>query len=310
MSLRIVRPGLLTTVQDLGRIGSGALGVPPCGAMDPWALRAANRLVGNDDTDAGLEITLIGPEIRLEADHVLAICGSRFDADLDRSETPHAAAFVARAGQMLRLGKSREGARTYVAVRGGIDVPKVLDSRSTYLTAGWGGFAGRALRADDVLPVAPANGIARPRRLRSLESYCSEQSLRVIIGPQEEAFSSGGLGAFLSSTYRVSPRSDRMGLRLEGPPIDRIRPADIVPEGLAAGSIQVPADGQPIILAADRPVTGGYTKIATVVSADLARVGQAKPGDRLRFVAIDVAAARALWRDREAVLESGAAEIS
>jgi antagonist of KipI len=306
VTLAILRPGLLSTVQDLGRFGQGASGVPPCGAMDPVALRLANLLVGNGERQAAIEITLAGPEVRFEADAWVALTGSRFECWIDGRAAPLAESFAVRRGEVLRIGRSREGARGYLAVSGGIDVPVVLGSRSTFLAGGFGGVAGRALRAGDRLRVGAASRSARRRRVRrlALPAYASEASLRVIVGPQEEAFTDAGRRTFWLSVYRVSSRSDRMGLRLEGRPLEHAAAPDLLPEGLAPGAIQVPADGQPILLGPDRPTTGGYTKIATLISADLGRAGQLKPGDRLRFAGVSLDEAQDLYRRQEELLRS------
>lgn len=299
MTIRIVRPGLLTTVQDLGRPGLAALGVPGAGAMDAWSLRAANRLVGNRDGAAALELTLIGPEIAFHGDAWIALAGSAFEAAIDGRPIAHGTSLRVRAGQRLATGRSREGARGYLAFAGGIDVPPALGSRSTYLGGGFGGHAGRPLRAGDVLAIGPHPADVEPRRLRDRPHWRSHQTLRVVPGPQAERFTAAGLAEFFGAVYRVSQRSDRTGVRLEGPPIDAAVPRDVDPEGLAPGAIQVPADGLPILLGCERPTTGGYAKIATVVGADLPRLGQAKPGDRLAFAVVEVAAARRLWQEEE-----------
>ena len=309
--LTILRPGLQSTVQDLGRPGRGAIGVPPSGAMDPLALRIANRLVGNPDGAAALEITLGGPEIRFEIDSLVAIAGSRFESSIDDRTAPHAESFAVTRGQVLKIGRSLEGARAVVAVAGGIDVPIVLGSRSTLLGV-CGGIDGRPLRSGDRIPLGRAPGELRPRRLgeRVLDRYEPDCLLRVVLGPQLKAFTSAGRAAFVSASYRMSPRSDRMGLRLEGPAIEHDGSADLLPEGIAPGAIQVPSDGQPILLGADRPTTGGYAKIATVVVADLWRAGQVKPGDRMRFSVVSVEYARALYRRQEELLASAIEDVA
>lgn len=308
MTLTILRPGLLSMVQDLGRPGWGAFGVPPSGAMDSVALRLGNLLVGNEPGCAALEVTLRGPEIRFEIDAWAALTGSRFECRLGEREPPHGESFPVGEGEVLRIGGTLEGARGYLSVAGGVDVPRVLGSRSTCLDGGFGGLGGRALRAGDALPLGavfrPAGRRRLRREVRAACSYGEEAVLRVLVGPQEEAFTGAGRRAFFASAYGVSPRSNRMGLRLEGPPIEHARAADLLPEGLAPGAIQVPADGRPIVLGADRPTTGGYTKIATVITADLGRVAQAKPGDRLRFAEVGLEEARALHARREEVLRS------
>lgn len=312
MTLVVQRPGMLSTVQDLGRAGRGMLGVAPSGAMDALALRVANLLVGNGEGAAGIEFTLAGPELRFEDDLWVALAGARFAARIDDREVPYLESFRIRRGQVLAVGRTLEGARGVLAVAGGIEVPTVLGSRSTLLAAGFGGIDGRALRAGDRLPVGAARGRAHRRRLRSgvLPAYGPRVELRVVRGPQIEAFAGRGVATFFASDYRVSPRSDRMGLRLEGPTIDRVGSADILPEGIAPGAIQVPADGNPIVLGVDRPTTGGYTKIGAVIAADLGHVAQAKPGDRFHFVEVDPARARQIYRDREARVRSAVEEVA
>lgn len=301
MTLVVKRPGALATVQDLGRPGLGVLGVPPSGAMDALALRVANLLVGNPEGAAGIEFALAGPDVCFEVDVWVALAGSRFTARVEEREAPYLESFVVRRGQMLTLGRTLEGARGVLAVAGGIDVPVVLGSRSTLLAAGLGGLEGRPLRAEDRLMLGPAPSAARRRRIRpgALPVYTPRVELRVVRGAQVEAFAGKGLATLFASDYRVSSRSDRMGLRLEGPPIERLSPADIAPEGIAPGAIQIPADGNPIVLGVDRPTTGGYTKIGAVIAADLGCVAQAKPGDRFHFLEVESAEGRRLYRERE-----------
>jgi antagonist of KipI len=310
MTLEILRAGLLTTVQDLGRLGWGSIGVPPGGAADAAALRLANRLVGNPEGAAGLEITLAGPQIAFAANARVALAGSRFAVTLEGSPVRHGATLAIRAGQALDIGRTLEGARSFLAVAGGLDVPAVLGSRSTFIAGGFGGLDGRPLRRGDRLSAGPTPADARPFTMRRelFQTYAADGILRVILGPQLDRFGAEARETFLSSTYRVSTSSDRVGLRLQGPRIAHVGAADLLPEGLACGGIQVPADGQPIVLGCDHPTTGGYTKIATVIAADLWRVGQAKPGDRLRFVAIDVDEARALYHRQEELLRSAIAD--
>ena len=214
------------------------------------------------------------------------------------------------AGGALSIGTTRSGVRCYLAVAGGIDVPVVLDSRSTFVAAGFGGLEGRALKAGDVLGIGPAKGPHRRRGLASgaLPEPAPETILRVVRGPQEDAFTGEGIDAFYSSPYRLSPRSDRAGVRLEGAPIELAGAADLDPEGVVTGSVQVPADGMPIVLGPDRPATGGYVKIAAVISADLPVLAQARPGDTLRFEAVDVEDAREARRERLRALHDGIEE--
>jgi biotin-dependent carboxylase-like uncharacterized protein len=306
MTLEVLRAGPLTTVQDLGRPGWGSIGVPPGGAADSLALRLANRLVGNPDGAAGLEMTLTGPELGFAADAWVALAGSRFAATLEGSPVPHARALMVRVGQTLDVGRTLEGARAFLAVRGGLDVLPVLGSRSTFVVGGFGGIDGRPLRRGDRLPVGTIPAGARPLAAREalLPVYAADGVLRVILGPQLDRFAAEATDALLSGTYRVSTSSDRVGLRLEGPRLAHRGAADLLPEGIVCGALQVPGDGQPILLGRDHPTTGGYAKIATVIAADLWRLGQAKPGDRLRFAAVAVDEARSLYRSQEELLGS------
>jgi len=306
MTLEILQAGPFTTVQDLGRPGWGSIGVPVGGAADAPSLRIANRLVGNPEAAAGLEMTLAGPRISFAADTWVALTGSRFVAAVGEDPAPHATAFLVRIGQTLSIGRTLEGARAVLAVRGGIDVPVVLGSRSTFVAGGLGGFDGRPLRRGDRLSTAAIDVGARARAVpeRLVPFHAGDAVLRVILGPQIDAFSDEARETLLTGTYRVSTLADRTGLRLEGPRIAHHGAADLLPEGVAPGGIQVPANGQPIVLGCDHPTTGGYAKIATVIAADLWRIGQAKPGDRLRFAAVEVSEARALYRRQEELLRS------
>jgi biotin-dependent carboxylase-like uncharacterized protein len=310
MTLRVVAPGALTTVQDLGRPGHGAIGVPPSGAMDPFALRAANRLVGNPDGAAGLELTLAGPVLTMGSDHVVAITGAPFECDLDGEPVPRAAAVRVRSGQTLRVGRAAAGLRGYLAVRGGIVVPEILGSRSTYLAGGVGGMEGRAVAAGDVLPVGRADAGPPLRQLPPGMNPIARPPFRlgVVMGPQDHAFTERGRARFLEETWRVSPRSDRIGVRLEGRPVEPAGPAGIDPEGVVTGAVQIPGDGLPIVLGPDRPATGGYAKIATVIAADAVKLAQARPGDEVRFTQVTLERGRVSWRRLEQALDDGTGE--
>ena len=305
-ALEVLRAGILTTVQDRGRIGCQRFGVTVSGAMDEVALRVGNILVGNEQNAAGLEISFLGPRIRFRADVTLALTGAEVDVDLDGQPAPWYEAFRARAGQVLDLRHCTRGMRAYLTVAGGIDVPVRLESRSTSLAAGFGGFEGRPLRDGDVLSVRPTIGRAGRGLVRGVPrswrpAFGSPQILRVVFGPQDDAFTKVGRRTLVESTYEVSPSSDRMGCRLEGPAIQHVGPADIISDWIPLGGIQVPGNGKPIVLLADRQTTGGYTKIATVIGPDIPKVAQLRPGETLRFQAISAgeaqAAARALERD-------------
>jgi KipI family sensor histidine kinase inhibitor len=295
----VVRAGLLTTVQDRGRFGSQQFGVTVSGAMDELALRVGNILVGNPQGAAGLEISLLGPQVRLLTDVVLAVTGAEMEADLDGEPVPGYQAILARAGQTLDIRHCRQGMRAYLCVGGGIEVPLRLGSRSTSLAAGFGGLDGRPLRDGDTVRVGPLLGsLGRVAGRRAPERwrhpFTVPQTVRVVFGPQEDAFTDAGKRTLLESSYAVSPSSDRMGCRLEGPAIEHAGAADIISDWIPLGGIQVPGNGKPIILLADRQTTGGYTKIATVVGADIPKLAQLRPGDSVRFQAVTVEEAQRL----------------
>lgn len=286
-TLRVIKPGLLTTIQDRGRWGLQARGVPVAGPMDSCSHRIANALVGNPLDAATLEVTLLGPEIEFEAECLVAIAGAEFELTVDGRHVPMNAAFVAPAASVLRFRRRLRGARAYIAVRGGISTPPTLGSRATHLISAMGGMAGRALKAGDVLPLGGATRadffaaaafdpaiVALPDR---------HARLRVLAGPQLEYFSPAALETLQAEPYTISNRSDRMGFRLEGPVLEHARGADIISDATPIGTLQVPASGQPILLMADRQTTGGYPKIATVIAADISVAGQLAPGDTISF---------------------------
>jgi biotin-dependent carboxylase-like uncharacterized protein len=295
--IHVLDPGPQTTVQDAGRRGQLRYGIPPSGPVDARSFTLANRLVGNPDGAAALEFTLIGPRLRAEAACAVAVTGA--DAPVTENDAPAAAwtTLMLGAGDVLRVGPARAGVRGYVAVAGGVDVPAVLGSRATYLRGRLGGLEGRALRRDDVVRIGAAPPVRRRAvRREAVPDWRAEPLLRVVLGPQADRFTEAGIAAFLGGAYEVLPQSDRMGARLRGPSIPHARGHDIISDGIALGAVQVPGDGQPIVLLVDRQSTGGYTKIATVCSFDIPRIGQAKPGQRVRFSAIDVREAQRLSR--------------
>lgn len=298
MAIEVLNPGLLTTLQDLGRYGFQRYGVPPSGAVDPYALRMGNLLLGNEEGEAGLEVTLVGPTLQFEQECWIAITGADLSPRLNDAEAPLWETIPVASGDVLSFQSPRKGMRAYIAVAGGIDVPLVLGSKSTYLRANLGGLEGRALARGDRLNIKTM--CARHRRLPQEYVPCYElDHIRVILGPDGGRFTPDGVNAFLSSEYKVLPESDRMGLRLQGPKVEHMRGADIISEPVCTGAIQVPGNGQPIVLLADRQTTGGYTKIATVISADLYRLGQAKPGDKISFQEISLEQAHRLLHETE-----------
>jgi biotin-dependent carboxylase-like uncharacterized protein len=301
--ISVLDPGPQTTVQDGGRTAQLRYGIPPSGPVDGASFVLANRLVGNPDGAAGLEFTLMGPRLRAEAPCSVAVTGA--DAPITLNDAPAAAwtTLELAAGDVLKIGAARSGVRGYLAVAGGVAVPPVLGSRATYLRGRMGGLNGRALARDDRVPI----GAAPPPRRRAVPEsarprFSGDIVLRVVLGPQADRFTDEGIATFLGSTYEVLPQSDRMGARLNGPRIAHARGHDIISDGIALGGVQVPGDGQPIVMLVDRQSTGGYTKIATVCSFDVARVGQAKPGQRVRFTGVDVVAAHRLLRESNAAL--------
>jgi antagonist of KipI len=291
----LTKSGFFTTVQDLGRFGFQRYGVPVSGAMDTYALTAANLLVGNKPSDACLEITLIGPELLFLSEAQIALTGATFYPMVNEERVACWQTLQVHRGEVLSFGSSQNGCRAYLAVRGGINVPVVLGSRSTYVRGGFGGSQGRQLRAGDVLEAhestAPlTSGFAVPTE--AVPEYTRELLVEVVLGPQTACFTEQGLETFLSSAYEVTTESDRMGYRLDGAEVERRDLMDIVSDALPVGAIQVPRNSRPIILMRDAQTTGGYPKIAVVTTPDVSRLGQAKPRDRIRFSRVSPSKAR------------------
>jgi antagonist of KipI len=308
VNILVLDAGPLTTVQDLGRNGHLRVGIPPSGPMDRDAFVLANRLVGNSDGAAGLECTLMGPRLELSDARWVAVTGADVPVMVDGAEQPTWAAFPVRRGGVLKIGAARSGVRAYVAIAGGLDTPPVLGSRATYLRGALGGINGRALRKNDTLPLGAA-AVAGARRVRPdrIPTYGGEPALDTILGPQDDRFSASGIAALFDGPYEMLPQSDRMGARFKGARIEHTRGHDIISDGIAPGAIQVIGDGQPIVLLVDRQTAGGYTKIGAVCSYEIGRVGQLKPGQRLRFRRVTVTEAHAALAARRAALETAIA---
>jgi antagonist of KipI len=310
MSVIEVRaPGLLTTVQDLGREGFGPMGVSTSGAADPVALRIGNKLVGNAEGAAALEMTLLGGTFLFPERSVVALTGADFGPALDDRPLEMWSSVEIRAGQTLRAGPTRAGARCYLCIRGGIDVKLFLGSASTHLLSGLGGFEGRALRKGDVLKIGTTSGGFRTFRkisvaTRAATQLATRKVLRVTAGPQSDWFSQQAQKAFYAGTYHVAEESNRMGLRLEGPAIPSASGGEMISEGVSLGAIQITAGGLPIILFVEQQTTGGYPKIANVISADLSSLGQLRPRDEIRFERVEMETARALLMEQEKLLTS------
>ncbi len=318
MSISVLKPGLLTTVQDLGRFGYQKTGLVVSGALDAVALRTANLLVGNPETAAGLECTLRGPRLRFEADALLALAGAALAATINGQPVPRGRPVAVRAGAVLAFGAAPAPGRAWLAVAGGVAVPPVLGSRATYLRAALGGLDGRALRAGDALPVgewsalsqrlfaqiAPteaAGWAAAPWRTEVAPTPRpgAEVVVRALPGPEYARFKPVSQRAFGEEVFTVTTEADRMGCRLSGPALHRDTNTELLSSAVTFGTVQVPAGGQPIVLLADCQTTGGYPRLAQVIAADVGRLAQALPGTRLRFQLVAMAEAQALYLARE-----------
>ncbi len=327
-SITVLEPGLLTTVQDLGRDGYGRIGVSPAAAADPAALRIGNRLAGNPDGAAALEMTLQGGAFRFEEAAVVAVTGSDFGPAIEGRPVPLWTACEVRAGQTLRLSTTRGGARSYLAIQGGIAVPRLLGSASTHILSGLGGLEGRALRRGDLLQIGGAEGATAgpgqtpsPRAAASLgppgahgspgcvdprllARLAPRKTLRVTNGLQAERFSAEARRLLTGAPYIVTEESNRMGLRLKGGTVPPPHGGQMLTEGVPLGAVQIPPGGQPIILFVDQQTTGGYPVIASVITADLPSVGQLRPRDEIRFERVTLDAALSLAREQEEWLSS------
>jgi biotin-dependent carboxylase-like uncharacterized protein len=301
--LQVLAPGLHTTVQDLGRPGYQAIGVPVSGALDGFSLRLANALVGNPPGTPVLEVLMSGPTFEVAAETArVALAGVGASLAVGAEKMPAGAwqSVTLPRGKVIEVVVGRQSASCYLAVEGGIAVPLTLGSASTYVRAAIGGLDGRALRRGDFMPLAMARASHRAElRLSSPIVATGDQPIRVVLGPQQEYFTEEAVAAFLGAEFRISQSADRMGMRLDGPFLQHRRGWDIVSDAIVTGAIQVPGSGQPILLLADHQTTGGYPKIATVISADLPVVGRRRPSDTLRFAAVTVETAEELCRAEE-----------
>lgn len=306
-SLLVENPGWMTTVQDLGRPGFGALGVSPSGAADPLALQLGNLLVGNALGAAALEMTLVGGRYLFPDGGVVALAGADFGVKLNGQPLEMWIAHAVRPGGNLELGLTRTGARCYMCIAGGVQVGHFLGSASTHLLSGLGGFAGRALRKGDVLQCGVPEQKIRRRKISPtvLETLKPRKRLRVTTGPQADWFSESAARCFFKEVFRVSEDSNRLGLRLDGPLLTRELPREMISEGTPLGAVQVTSFGQPIILFVEQQTAGGYPKIANVIGADLHSVGQLRPRNEITFERVSLEEARELWIAQQRVLKSG-----
>ena len=320
-SITVLQPGMYTTIQDGGRFGYQRFGVPVAGAMDPFAYRLSNLLAGNPPGAAALELTATGPTLRFEQNVVFALAGADFSAKLDGISLRPNSAHFAPAGSVLSMGGAVGGFRSYLAVYGGLDGQQVMGSRSTYVKAGLGGYQGRPLQKGDRLcllspsqgmPTMPAGLPARYLLQENLPecyrnpSTAREAVVRVLLGAQQEYFSKQGLDRFFQESYTVTGESDRMGYRLQGPRVDRAigMEGNILSDGVAFGSIQIPDNGQPIVMMADRQTTGGYPKLGAVITADLPVMAQLRAGEKLRFLPVTLEQAHKTLREQQAFFHS------
>lgn len=289
MRLEVKAPGMLTTVQDLGRWGHQAIGMPVAGAMDPMALKRGNLMVKNPLNAAALELTVIGPSLTIHGKGLVALAGGDLGMTINGIPAAPWRTHSVQDGDGLSFsGMKGQGCRAYLCVSGGIDVPSLMGSRSTYLRGKIGGYMGRALVKGDILPCGEpyilwdrCTGFSCPIDLRP--SYEPTLPLNAVLGPQDDCFTEKGLQTFLSGEYTVSSAADRMGYRMDGPKIEHLGGADIVSDAICLGAVQVPGHGQPIVMMADRQTTGGYTKIAVITGNSVARLAQRLPGESIRF---------------------------
>ena len=305
MILKVITPGPLSTVQDGGRFGYMSTGFGSGGAMDLRAMRIANILVGNNENDGVIEMTMLGLSAEFTCPSVIALTGADMQPKLNGEEIPMYETVEVQAGDKLTMGAAKQGMRGYLAVAGGFDIDPVMGSQSTNLKVKLGGFQGRKLAAGDQIPLRREADLSQcgHNKCAPENDYPQVAVVRVMFGPQEDYFTQKGIDTFLSARYNVSGQSDRMGVRLEGEKIENKNGVDIISDGIAYGSVQIPASGTPIIMMADRQTTGGYAKIATVITADLHKIAQAKPGSFIRFRAVTEKEAVAALKEERSFLK-------
>lgn len=306
--IEILNPGPLTLVQDGGRYGYQKFGVPVSGVMDSFSYKVSNILAGNNEGEAVLEFVMLGPNIKFENDCVIAVTGGESSPKLNEKSIPLWKSVKVKAGDELSFGIMNNGCRGYIAFSGGIEVPEVMGSRATYVKGKIGGIEGRALKTGDILKLGPVkswdfSSVSKELPEKYIPSYKNSYEIRVTSGPQEDHFTSSGIKNFYSKKYSVTNKSDRMGMRLEGEKIEHIVGGDIISDGIVSGSIQVPSHGKPIIMMADCQTTGGYAKIANVISSDLNKLAQARPEDQLTFKKIGIEEAHAILKEDAKKLE-------
>ncbi|MBU3159259.1 biotin-dependent carboxyltransferase family protein [Clostridium frigoris] len=298
--MKILKPGMYTTIQDIGRYNYQKSGMSVSGAMDQFSLRVANILVGNKDSEACLEATLFGLKIKFHGDALIAVTGGNLMPMINNKAIDMWSGIKVLDGDELSFGTAKSGCRSYIAIEHGIDVPEVMGSKSTYVKGKVGGFQGRMLKAGDEIKIGSAseNDFTSIKKLPIdlIPMYSKDNIVRVVMGPQDDYFTAEGINTFFDCEYQVTSEADRMGYRLSGSKISHKIGADIISDGITMGSVQIPGDGAPIIMMADRQTTGGYTKIATIITPDINIIGQLKPGDSVRFKLIDIEEAHKIYR--------------
>lgn len=303
MSIKIINAGMLSTIQDGGRFGVMKYGFTQSGAMDSKAMSTANILVGNEPECAVIETTLLGITAEFTENTVIALSGGDFSAAINGTPIKRNKAYAVNAGDTLAMSYAKSGVRGYLAVSGGFDVPEVMGSRSTNLKSQIGGFFGRKLAAGDIINTfAPIITDTTGRELPE-ETYENSITLRAVLGPQDYMFTDEDINTFFSCEYKITQQADRMGIRLDGEPLKGKGSMDIVSDGIVFGSVQVPKNGMPIILAADRQTTGGYAKIATIISADRHLIAQARPGGTVKFAQVSVKEAQKIAKQEQKALK-------
>lgn len=305
-TLKITDSGLLSSIQDLGRYGYQRYGVSCSGVMDEYAAKIGNKLVGNNEGAAVIETTLKGISGEFLADTMISVTGGQCDVFLNGEKIELWKSHSVKAGDILKMGFCKSGLRNYIAFSGGIDVPVVMNSRSTNLKAKIGGYKGRKLMVNDV--ICSFENLAKTEIMKLDENLIPQNSgeieVRVILGQQCDYFTDAGIKTFFNETYTTTQDGDRMGIRLAGPEVEHIKGADIISDGITFGAIQIPGNGQPIIMMADRQTTGGYTKIGNVISVDLPKLAQGKPGTKVRFKEVFENEAIRLMRENDELINS------
>lgn len=313
MGIRIIKAGILTTIQDMGRYGYQETGMAVSGVMDTRSTSIANILVGNDENEGAIEVTMMGPTIEFTADNIIAVTGGDLSAKLDGTDFPRYQAVLVKAGQTLSFMAPKAGSRAYIAFAGGLDVPVVMGSKSTNLKSKIGGLDGRKLEnGDEIGFTAPKTSLPNmeKRKVAVPDFSAKEHELRVVLGPQDDYFPQSSIDVFFNNEYTISNEYDRMGCRMQGPVIKHKIGGDIITDGISFGAVQVPSHGNPIVMMADHQTTGGYTKIGNVISVDLPILAQCMPGHKIRFKSVAIEVAQYWYRREKKELAELKAELN